>query len=461
MKYYLAVDIGASSGRHLLGWLEDGVIHTKEVYRFLNGMAEHNDHLCWDTEKLFAEILNGMKRCKEQGIEPEFVGIDTWAVDFVLLDQNGTLLGDAVGYRDSRSENMDKLLTNYLSEEALYARTGIQKQIFNTIYQLLAVREQQPELLIEAESLLLIPDYLHYRLCGVKAAEYTNATTTQLVNLSSGEWDYELMEQLSIPKRLFAPIRQAGEILGPVTDKIAEKIGYCPKVVLPATHDTGSAVAAKPFSEREMLFLSSGTWSLMGMELSSPINSEESRACNFTNEGGYEKRFRYLKNIMGLWMIQSVKKELHDEYSFSELSALAKQAADTPHRVNVNSDAFLAPKSMIEAIQKECGKDLFLPELLAVIYQSLSDSYRETVEEIGRITGVSPKGICLFGGGCQDDYLNHLTAEKTGLTVSAGPVEATAIGNLLVQMIADGQFESLSEARNAVLNSFSIGVIKP
>ena len=267
-KYYLAVDIGASSGRHILGTVKDGHISLEEVYRFENGMKEKNGHLCWDTQALFANIKAGMKQCAVLGKIPASMGIDTWAVDFVLLDGEDQVLGDTVGYRDDRTKGMDEKVYQKISPEDLYARTGIQKQIFNTIYQLMAVKETAPDILAKAKTFLMIPDYFHFLLTGVKKQEYTNATTTQLVSPVTNTWDYELIEKLGYPGELFGPLSMPGTLVGSLSKEVAEEVGYSCQVVIPATHDTASAVMAVPQAEEEedMLYISSGTWSLMGTE---------------------------------------------------------------------------------------------------------------------------------------------------------------------------------------------------
>ena len=459
-QYYLAIDIGASSGRHILGSVQDGKIVLEEIHRFPNGMSEKNGHRCWDVDKLFQEILTGMKKCKELGKIPVSVGIDTWAVDFVLLNEKDERIGDAVGYRDSRTEGMDEEVYRIIPEEELYGRTGIQKQIFNTIYQLMAVKKQNPEQLEQAKTFLMIPDYFHFLLSGVKAVEYTNASTTQLVSPDTFDWDKELMERLGYPTDIFPEIVKPGTVLGNLTEEIATQVGYSCKVVAPATHDTGSAVLAVPASDSDFLYISSGTWSLMGVERRSADCSHESKVRNFTNEGGYERRFRYLKNIMGLWMIQSVKKELNDSYSFAELCDLAAKA-DFSSRVDVNDASFLAPENMIVAVQEMCRKTgQAVPEtpgeIASCIYQSLADSYRETVQEIEEMSGRTYSRIHIVGGGSNAVYLNELTAKATGKEVYAGPGEATAIGNLAAQMLQDGVYSSVEEVRTAIGVSFDM-----
>ena len=288
IRYYLAVDIGASSGRHMLGWLENGKMQIQEVHRFQNGMKEINGSLCWDVDQLFKEVIAGLKKCREMGKIPESMGIDTWGNDFVLLDEDGRRIGNAVGYRDARTNGMDKEVYREISEEELYARTGIQKLMFNTVYQLMALKMQYPDNLQQADTLLLMPDYLHYLLTGIKAAEYTNATTTQLVNAKTKDWDRELIARLGYPGKIFQQIRTPGTRLGKFSREICELVGFECEVVLPATHDTGSAVLAVPSHEDRTMYISSGTWSLMGVERMDADCSPGSRRLNFTNEGGYE-----------------------------------------------------------------------------------------------------------------------------------------------------------------------------
>ncbi len=464
-KYYLAIDIGASSGRHILSHMENGKIVLEEVYRFPNGMEEHEGRKVWDVDGLFEEIKTGMKKCKELGKIPVSVGIDTWAVDFVLLDQNDERIGDAVAYRDERTKNMDEKVYELVAEKELYGRTGIQKQVFNTIYQLMALKTKESEALRTASKLLMIPDYFHFLLTGRAVTEYTNATTTQLVNAQSKEWDEELIRRLGYSVSIFQQIRTPGTVLGSLKEDIAKEIGYTCEVVLPATHDTGSAVAAVPVSEDEeenVLYISSGTWSLMGTELREADCSEESRQHNLTNEGGYQYRFRYLKNIMGLWMIQSVKKEIGGGLGFGEICEAAS-GCGIASIVDCNDDRFLAPADMTEEVRAACRESgqqepEGIAEVAAVIYNSLAKCYADAKKEIEAMTGISYESIHIICGGANADYLNRLTAKVTGKKVLAGPVEATAIGNLAVQMIADGVLGSLQDARKCIRESFPIKV---
>lgn len=468
MQYYLAVDIGASSGRHILGWMEDGQMKISEIYRFENGMDLVDGTLCWDLERLFGEIKNGMKVCAGMGIQPVSMGIDTWAVDYVLLNRDGKALGKTAGYRDKRTEGMDELVYQKIGPEELYGRTGIQKQIFNTIYQLMAVKCSEPENLEAAEHLLMVPDYLNYLLTGVAKQEYTNATTTQLVNPETCGWDMALIEKLGYPKKLFRELSEPGTVVGPLTPEVRQETGLDCLVVLPATHDTGSAVAAVPTGEEHFLYISSGTWSLMGTERGNADCREVSRQANFTNEGGCGYRYRYLKNIMGLWMIQSVRrewKEAGETYSYGEICERASKER-IPSIVDCNDGRFLAPESMCEAVRGFC-RETGQPvpetkwEMAAVIYNSLAECYKICSREIEELTGISYDRIHIVGGGANADYLNRLTANATGRTVYAGPTEATAIGNLAVQMMKGGEYESLEAARENIAKSFEIKVYEP
>lgn len=459
-KYYLAIDIGASSGRHMLASVVDGKMQLEEVYRFPNGMDNKDGTLCWDVDRLFTEIKNGLKKCKEVGKVPVSMSIDTWGVDYVLLDENDNILGNTVGYRDSRTNGMDEKVYEIISHEDLYKRTGIQKQIFNTVYQLMAVKETNPEYLEKAAAFLMIPDYFHFLLTGVKKNEYTNATTGQLISPKTNDWDYELMEMLGYNTKMFQPVSMPGTVVGNFTEEIQKEVGFDCTVVLPATHDTGSAVLAVPTNDDNAIYISSGTWSLMGIERKEADCSLESMKANFTNEGGYDHRFRYLKNIMGLWMIQSVKKEFTEDLSFAEICERASKETISSI-VDCNDDCFLAPESMIGAVQQFCEETnqqvpKTVAEISAVIYNSLAKCYGDTIKEIEAITGNTYDTIYVVGGGSNAGYLNELTAKYTGKKVSAGPSEATAIGNVIVQMLHDGVFKDLPEARTCVRESFDV-----
>ncbi len=464
-KYFLAIDIGASSGRHILGSLEDGKIQLEEIYRFWNGMDKKDGSLCWDVDRLFNEILAGMKKCKEIGKIPESVGIDTWGVDFVLLDGADNIVGQTIGYRDHRTDGMDAEVYKLIPEEELYSRTGIQKAIYNTIYQLMAVKCKHPDWLEKAESMLMIPDYFHFKLCGNKVQEYSEATTAQLVNPDTRDWDFDLIDRLGFPARIFQKIHMPGSKVGSLTEEVKEIVGYDCQVVLPPTHDTASAVMAVPSNKADTCYISSGTWSLMGVERDDADCSKKSMEANFTNEGGYGGKITYLANIMGLWMIQSVRNELAPDMGYGQLCEQASKETITT-MVDCQDDSFLSPDSMVAAIKDYCAKSgqevpETLPEIASVVYNSLARCYGEKMAEIERLTGVTYDCINIIGGGSNAAYLNELTAKYTGKKVLAGPGEATAIGNILAQMIEAKVFDSLSQARECVAASFEIAEYQP
>ncbi len=464
-KYYLAIDIGASSGRHILAHLEEGRMVLEEVHRFPNGMVEKDGEHVWDVDELFRQIKLGLKKCAQLGKIPVSVGVDTWGVDFVLLDGDGARIGNAVSYRDGRTRGMDEEVYKIIPEDELYARTGIQKAIFNTIYQLMALKVKKPEHLEKARTMLLMPDYFHYMLSGVAATEYTEATTGQLVSPQTKDWDMELIERLGYPKRIFQRMVTPGTVLGDLTAEVQAEVGFNCKVVEPATHDTGSAVIAVPTDSDDALYISSGTWSLMGTELMEANCSPESKLNNLTNEGGYDYRFRYLKNIMGLWMIQSVKKEIGGDLGFGEICGMASKCS-IPSIVDCNDDRFLAPDNMTEEVQAACresGQQVpeGLAEVASVIYNSLAQCYAKTIRQIEGITGKKYDKIHIVGGGSNAEYLNRLTAAATGVPVYAGPTEATAIGNIAAQMMTAGELTDLKAARACVFASFPIDQYQP
>lgn len=481
MKYYLAIDIGASSGRHILGHVENGKMVLEEMYRFDNLQVHRNGHDCWDMHNLWNGIMGGLKACGAAGKIPATIGIDTWGVDYVLMDENDHILGDAVAYRDSRNEGMDLEVSKVISPEALYARTGIQKQPFNTIYQLMAQKLECPEQVANAKRLLMVPEYLNFLLTGEKKSEYTIASTGSLLDAHKKEWDRELIDLLGLPQDIFGELHMPGTVVGELLPQIQAEVGYNATVILVAAHDTGSAFLAVPAKDDNAVYLSSGTWSLLGVENETAITTEESRRANFTNEGGAWYRYRYLSNIMGLWMIQSVRRELNGvsyvagkdnrvatgkKWSFPDLIAEAEKEEGFAAVVDVNAPCFLAPESMIQAIKDECARTgQPVPEtvgqIMQCVYASLSQCYRDAIHALEGLTGKRYTSINIVGGGCQDGYLNRRTAQATGLTVYAGPVEGTAIGNLLVQMIEAKEFENLQAARNAIRASFEIKEVNP
>lgn len=465
MQYYLAVDIGASSGRHILSHLENGKMVLEEIHRFPNGMKDVDGTKVWDSEQLFEEIKTGMKKCAALGKIPVSMGIDTWAVDFALLDADDHLIGQTVGYRDNRTKGMDDEVYQIIPLTELYQRTGIQKQIFNTIYQLMAIKKQSPKELEAAATMLLIPDYFGFLLTGKKVTEYTNATTTQLVNPDTKDWDFDLIDRLGYPREIFTEIKLPGTVVGELTEAIQREVGFNCKIVLPATHDTGSAVVAVPSDgEDDVLYISSGTWSLMGTEIMEANCSTESMKRNLTNEGGYDYRFRYLKNIMGMWMINSARSELSPDMSFGDICEQASKES-IASLVDANDDRFLAPEHMAREVQAACAESgqqvpKGIAEVAAVIYNSLAKCYADTAAEIEQMTGKKYDSVHIVGGGANAIYLNELTAKACGKTVYTGPTEATAVGNVAVQMIAGGELANLQAARRCIFESFEIGTYR-
>lgn len=472
---HLAIDIGASSGRAIVGELdEQGRLHLTEVHRFENGLVRRDGHLCWDVDALWESVLDGLAAAHEQGLTPSTVGVDTWGVDFVLLDANGRRLGEAVGYRDSRTEGVREELerTGVLTFSDHHARTGIQYQPFNTAYQLCALKREHPEQLAAARSFLMVPDYLNFLLCGEKANEYTNASTTALVGATSRDWDRELLGRLGLPTEIFLPVRMPGCALGRLRPEVARRVGFDAEVVLSATHDTGSAFLAVPARDDRAAFLSSGTWSLLGTELAAPVTTPASAEANFTNEGGYQARYRFLKNIMGLWMIQCVRRESARPDgtlpSWGELVSAATAAHEQGFRALVDAEdpRFLSPASMVEEVRAACA-DAGQPlptttgEVACTVFDSLAADYARTVRQMETLTGTAFTSVNIVGGGSANAYLNQATANACGLPVYAGPTEGTALGNLIVQMIHAGELQDLASARAAIARSFDIKEVLP
>ena len=453
--YHLAIDIGASSGRHILGRVIDGRLESEEIYRFENGMLEQDGALTWDVAHLVQEVKSGIARCAELGKIPATIAIDTWGVDYVLLDAQEREIYPVVAYRDSRTDAAAAAVAEVLPQEALYARTGIQKQNFNTIYQLWC--DKQSGKLDKAAHFLMMPDYLSYKLTGVMKNEYTNATTTNLVNADSKEWDTAILERLGIPAHLFLPLSLPTTAVGELTPSVQAEVGFNATVLLCPSHDTASAVAAIPLEE-DSAYISSGTWSLIGTENACPVTSPEAMAANFTNEGGVEYRFRFLKNIMGMWLFQNIRKELNKKYSYNEMMRMA-MASHYEGLIDPTDDAFMAPQSMLAAIRTYLGQpDLPLGDLLACVYRSLAVSYERSIREIEEISGKTITAIHIVGGGSKDVYLNRLTAQKTGCKVYVGLIEATATGNLLSQIMYSEQI-SLAAAREIVKKTFQISEV--
>ena len=453
MVYHLAIDIGASSGRHILGWMENGILNLKEVFRFDNNVSQSEVGLVWDIDHLVNMVKEGIKKCGDEGIIPETVAIDTWGVDYVLLDKDGKEILPFYAYRNSRTKEVIPEIEDILSFDELYKHTGLQKQEFNTIYQL--YHDKKSGRLENAETFLFLPSYLSYKLTGVAKQEYTDASTSALLNVKEKDWDFDIIDKLGLPRRIFSPIYLPGEVVGEFSKEIQEEFGFNSKVILCASHDTASAVVACPL-QKDGMFVSSGTWSLAGMEIEEPIVTENSKNFNFTNEGGIQYRFRFLKNYMGMWLMQNIRRNINKSLTYDEMMNLAKETKEFSY-IDVNHDSFVAPECMVTAIKEYLGKpDMPLGEVINSVYHSLAKSYVTAVEEIENITNKTVSVISIVGGGSRDTYLNELTAEYSKKKVLAGPVEATALGNIGVQLMHFDPSITLENLREIIKKSFSI-----
>ncbi len=427
--YYLAIDIGASSGRHIIGWQANGELRTEEIYRFPNGVSEVDGHLIWDTEALFFHVKEGIKQAFSRYPHIESLSIDTWGVDYVLLQGKQEVL-PCYAYRDSRTEAYIDRVHSIVPFAELYQHTGCQFQPFNSIYQLYA--DAAAGRLEQVTDVLMIPEYLLYKLSGVKAREYTNATTTGLINAQTGAFDRQITDRLGLPGGLFPQLTQPGTVLGNLLPEIAEAVGGNCKVVLCATHDTGSAVEGIPMEGNE-LYISSGTWSLLGVKTPKPITDANSQHANYSNEGGVGYN-RYQKNIMGMWLVNKLQRELCPDTPFPQIVKLAEEST-CDILVDANAQAFLSPQSMKEAFDLATGNALqTVGDYFRCAYLSLADSYRQAIEELEANTGMTYSKLYIVGGGAKNNFLNRLTQQATGKEVIALPIEATALGNLKVQM---------------------------
>ena len=429
MRYYLAIDIGASSGRHIVGWQENGEIKTNEVFRFPNGVREENGHLAWDVRKLFSNVVTGIMEAFREYPEIESLSIDTWGVDYVLLKGDEEVF-PVYAYRDSRTAAVIPQVHEKVPFSELYRHTGCQFQPFNTIYQL--YDEKVNGRLEGVTDMLMMPEYLMWKLCGVKAREYTNATTMGMINAKTGEFDMEIVERLEYPRHLFPKLSQPGTVLGMLRPEIAVAVGGNCKVVLCATHDTGSAVEGIPMDGNH-LYISSGTWSLLGVRTPKPITDAGSEKANYSNEGGVGYN-RYQKNIMGMWLVNELQRELCPDMKFPEIVKLAEEST-CEKIVDANAPEFLAPKSMKSAFDKATNNALVtVGDYFRCAYRSLALSYKQAIEELEINTGCTYEKLYIVGGGAKNAFLNCLTEEATGKQVIALPIEATALGNLKIQM---------------------------
>ena len=430
MLYCLAIDIGASSGRHILGEYVDGEIKMTEIYRFDNGMKDINGTLCWDIEYLTGQVIEGIKQCDKQGFVPDTIAIDTWGVDYVLLDEKGKEILPAVSYRDDRTVGVPEEIDKIISRDELYSKTGIQRANYNTIYQLYC--DKQSGKLDKAKHMLLMPEYLSYKLTGVIKSEYTISSTTSLLDAKAKDWDYSIIDKLGIKRSIFGEIQMPGSVVGKLDKEIKDYVGFDTTVVFAPAHDTASAVVACTLKGHGM-YISSGTWSLIGAQNNYPVLSDLALKANFTNEGGVNGTYRFLKNIMGMWLFQNIRKNLDKKYTYDEMMQMAMES-DFKNTFDPNDQRLVAPQNMIEAI-RDClnAPDLPIADVINSVYHSLAKSYANVVNEIEQITGEKIDSISIVGGGSKDTYLNSLTGEYTGKPIFTGPVEATAKGNILTQ----------------------------
>ncbi len=468
-KVYLAADFGGGSGRVIAGWLEDGKLTMEEIHRFGNRQVRLGDHVYWDFPALFEDMKAGLKKAASKGYEVESIGVDTWGVDFGLLDRDGQLLGNPVCYRDARTAGMTEKLFETLNPTEHYATTGIQVMEINTLAQLLSIKGTAQ--LEAAEHLLFMPDLFSYFLTGKATNEYCIASTSELLDAKRREWSWETIEALGLPKRIFGDIVMPGTVRGELRKDIAEETGLKDvKVIAVGSHDTASAVAAVPAIEGDgpVAFLSSGTWSLLGIELPEPILTEEARQAEFTNEGGVGGRIRFLQNITGLWILQRLMaewKERGEEQPFGELLPAAEQA-NISSIIPVAAAAFTNPASMEKAISDYCRQsNQPVPqtkgEFVRCLFQSLAKKYKDAIEGVNGLLPESLKRLHIIGGGSQNGLLNQFTADALGIPVWAGPVEATAMGNILVQAMAAGEVADLAELREVVRRSVTPKVFEP
>ncbi|NIK68735.1 rhamnulokinase family protein [Paenibacillus sp. BK720] len=470
MSDILAFDLGASSGRAILGRLKDGKIVTEELHRFPNDPVQTGDRLHWDILRLYHEIKQGLLKAKHKGVVPQSVGIDSWAVDYGLIAADGSLLGNPLHYRDLSSAGMMERLQDELTPAEIFKRTGIQFLPFNTIYQLYAAKVHQSPQLAAAKRFLMIPDLLRYFLTGEMHNEFSNATTTQLYNPLKRQWDEGLLKHLGLPESLFGQVLQPGSRAGYLQPSVQEELGLGPIAVhAVAEHDTASAVVAVPALERSFAYLSCGTWSLLGTEIQEPIMTAEAEQLNFTNEGGFGGTYRLLKNIMGLWILQESRREWErsgQEYSFPELVKHAGEAPAFTAFIDPDDPVFMAPGDMPARIKAYCRKtNQPVPEdagtLVRCVLESLAFKYRYVLELTERLSGQQFNGLHMVGGGIHNTLLCQWTANAIGKPVWAGPAEGSAIGNLAVQWIAGGEFADIWEARRVIRDSFPVTVYDP
>ena len=469
MKRVLAFDFGASSGRAILGIFDGEKIELQEVHRFSNDPVKINGTVYWDVQRLFFEIKQGILKAKEAG-GFDSIGIDTWGVDFGLLRKDGTLVENPVHYRDARNDGMVEKATEYMSKERMYDITGIQFMDFNTIFQLLSLKENRPYILEEADKLLFMPDLLNYMLSGVKSTEFSIATTSQMVDLKTNNWSEEILDTFGINKNLLTDIAPTGAVIGQLSDEICEELGV-PKadIVSVAAHDTQSAITATPCEFDDFAFISCGTWSLFGTEVKEPIINEASKKLNVTNEGGYDYTTAFLKNSCGLWLIQESRRQWireGKEYSYAELEKLALECEPFKCFIDPDAPEFAPMGNLPRRVKEYCEKTgQYVPqtvgEIIRCIYESLALKYRYTFDGIKECTGKDYDRIHVMGGGTKDKLLLQMTAQSCNVNVYGGPIEATALGNVAIQLMSTGAIKDIKEARKIIAKGENLKLYEP
>lgn len=468
-KRVLAFDFGASSGRAIIGTLDNGKITLNEVHRFSNDPVTVNGTFYWDVLRLFHEIKQGLLKAKQAG-GFDSIGIDTWGVDFGLLDKDGVLLENPVHYRDKRNIGMVEKAAKYIGKDEMYKLTGIQFMDFNTAFQLLSIKENRPELLARAQSLLFMPDLFAYFLTGNKVSEYSIATTSQLVDINTRDWSKEMLEKLGLPEKIFNRIVPSGSVTGYLSDEICEELGLEKvPVIAVCGHDTQSAVTAVPSEKEDFAFISSGTWSLFGTETKKPIVNDLSYSFNVTNEGGFGYSTAFLKNICGLWLIQESRRQWIREgkkYSYAELEKAALREKPFARFIDPDAPEFAVPGNLPARIADYCRRTgQSVPEnegqTVRCIYESLALRYRAVLEGIEKCTGKNYDSLNVVGGGTKDTLLCKMTADACNITVYAGPIEATVMGNVAVQLISGGDIADVIEARRIIANSGQLKCYSP
>lgn len=466
----LAIDLGASSGRAILGQIDNSRLHLNEIHRFDNRPVLLPDGLHWNVLSIYQEILSSITKAKNISKNVNSLGIDAWGLDFALLDARGSLIEIPFHYRDHRTQGMMAKAFQRISRQEIFQATGIQFMEINSLYQLFSLVVGGSPSLKYAERLLTIPDLFNYWLTGVQVCEYTEAITTQCYDSRQSEWSWKVIEALDIPKNIFPSVVKPGIILGQVKPELVNHMGIEPiKVIITASHDTASAVAAIPVQDENFAYISSGTWSLIGMEVDTPIINEESLAMNFTNEAGAENRFLHMKNITGLWLLQECQRhweKIGNEMDFLALIKMAEQARPFIAHIHPNDPLFISPGDVPDRISKRCletGQESphTQGEFVRCILESLAMAYKHIIAQLENSTGRLINVIHIIGGGSQNDLLNQMTADATGKVVIAGPVEATALGNIIVQFIACGFIGDLAEARRLIINSFKLRRYEP